>query len=345
MENNKTNVRNPNYSLTTAKNFFGGTDYTRIVIIVYIFLSFILNIIFFTVAGIKQCKKKENKFSLGILVTCILLLVNFIHTFSYFFEWVIKKGIDIYKIKKKDGTVESKVGGLLIGNPNNFFCCYAQAFLLISSSISQDIIINIFFYMIYLGNEKTQLNLKKIICLLIFGIIFPIGFTLGYYFIGALGLNDEFCYVKKFEFKFLYEDEKKTVKYEKYEGFQLWVMIVYSIRVINFFITFYFLINIIKYIKQEKESRTYILKTIIIPLIQLFTIFIGVLYRVLNIFSPKASEEIAWVYLVLNTSDGVLFPLLFLFLNHIFSSIKGYFSSHNLEYSENETLINDYDDD
>ena len=178
---------------------------------------------------------------------------------------------------------------------------------------------------------------------IIFGIIFPIGFTLGYYFIGALGLNDEFCYVKKFEF--VYENNKKIVKYEKYKSFQLCVMIVYSIRVINFFITFYFLIHIIKYIKQEKESKGYILKTIIIPLIQLFTIFIGVLYRVLNISSPKASEEISWVYLILNTSDGVLFPFSFLFLNHIFSSIKGYFSSSNLIFSENETLINNYDDD
>ena len=114
------NVTYPNYSLTSAKDFFGGTDNTRIVILIYIFLSFILNIIFFIVAGIKQCKKTENKFSLAILVTCILLLVNFTHTFSYFFEWVIKNGVDTYKIKK-DESIESEVGGLLIGNPNNFF--------------------------------------------------------------------------------------------------------------------------------------------------------------------------------------------------------------------------------
>ena len=337
--NTNINITDPNYSLTTTKNFFGGTDYTRIVIMIYIFISFILNIIFFIVAGIKQCKKRENKFSLGLFVTCILLLVNFIHTFSYFFEWVIKKGVFTYKVE------DSKVGGLLVGNPTNFFFCYAQAFLLISSSLSQDIIINIFFYMIYLGDEQMQLNLKKIICLLIFGIIFPFGFTLVYYFIGALGLNDEFCYVKKFEFKSsLDENGNKIFIYNKYDNFQLWVMIVYSIRLINFCITLFFLINIIRYIKREKESRKYIFKTIIIPFIQLFTIFIGVLYRVLNIWSPKKSEEIAWVYLILNTSDGVLFPLLFLFLNHIFSSIKGYFSGNKLIYSENETLINDYDD-
>ena len=62
MENNKTNVRNPNYSLTTAKNFFGGTDYTRIVIIVYIFLSFILNIIFLPLQELNNVKKKKINF-------------------------------------------------------------------------------------------------------------------------------------------------------------------------------------------------------------------------------------------------------------------------------------------
>ena len=335
----KRNVIYANYSLTTTKDFFGGTDYTRIVIIIYIILSFILNIIFFTVAGIKQCRKKEKKFSLGILVTCIFLLVNFIHTFSYFFEWVIKKGVDTYEI----GYHKSEVGGLLIGNPSNFFFCYTQAFSLISSSISQDIIINIFFYMIYLGDEQTNLNLKKIMGLLIFGIIFPFGFTLVYYFIDALGLNDQFCYVKKFDFKPKKPNKADILNYEEYDYFQLWVMIVYSIRVINFCITFYFLINIIKYIKREKVSRKYIFKVFVIPLIQLFTIFIGVLYRVLNIFSPKKSEKIAWIYLILNTSDGVLFPLLFLFLNHIFSSIKRYFSGQNIIYSENENLIDDDD--
>lgn len=340
------NVTNPNYSLTTVKDFFGGTDRTRIVVIIYIFLSFILNFIFFVVAGIKQCKKKENKCSLGILITCIILLVNFIHTFSYFFEWVIKNEVTTYEIKKeeKNKIIKSVVGGLLVGNPSNFFFCYAQAYLLISSSISQDIIINIFFYMIYLGEEEIKLNSKKIIGLLIFGIIFPIAFTLVYYCIGALGLNDEFCYVKKFYFEKDSDNDNKTLKYEIYKNFKLYVIIVYSIRIINFCVTFYFLINIIKYIKREKVSRSYIFKSIIIPLIQLFTILIGVLYRVLNFSSPKSSEKISWLYLILNTSDGVLFPLIFLFFHHIFSSIKGYFSGQNIAYSENENLVDDYDD-
>lgn len=333
------NISDPNYSLMSAKDFFGGTDPVRIVIIIYIFISLILNFLIFVVVG-KQYRINKGV-SLGILVTCAILFVNFAHTFAYFFEWVIKNEIDKIEIKK-DNIVLGEVGGLLTGNPSNFAACTIQAFILISSSISQDFIINIFFYMITNGEDKLQKRFIKIY-LLILGLVFPICFTLIYYFVGALGLNDEFCYVTKFKFSI----ENNVVNYVLFEPFQLCVTIVYVIRVVNFFITFYFLIDIIRYVKREHKDKVYIFKSITIPIIQLFTIFIGVIYRLLNLSSSKESAKISWLYLVLNTLDGVLFPLIFMFNNNILTNLNKIFSKNENSANEDGQLLefNECDDD
>lgn len=332
------NISDPNYSLMSANDFFGGTDHVRIVIIIYIFISLISNFLIFVVVG-KQCSTKKDK-SYGILITCAILFVNFAHTFAYFFQWVIKDGIDIIEIKKGNETL-AEVGGLLTGNPSNFAACTIQAFILISSSISQDFIINIFFYMIT-SKQEIQKGLIKIY-LLILGLVFPIGFTLIYYFIGALGLNDEFCYVTKFK----YSIKNNVVNYDLFDPFQLCVTIVYAIRVVNFFITFYFLINIIRYIKREHKDKVYIFKSITIPIIQLFTVFIGVIYRLLNLSSSITSAKISGLYLILNTIDGVLFPLIFMYNNNILTNLNKIFSKKENSESENGELLefNVYDDD
>ena len=323
------NITDPNYSLFSIESFFGGTDIIRLIIIIYIFLSFILNVLNFIVIGIKQYRKKQM--SIVIIVTCSFLLINFIHTAAYLFEWVFKDG-NIIELKDENGELIDKVGGLLIGNPSNFFPCYAQAFILISSSISQDFIINTFFYMINLSEVDLGKNTLKItLLLLILGLVFPIGFTLVYLFTDVLGINDKFCYVKKFNVNIDYNNN--TVNYTPFEYFQIWVMIIYGIRVINFFITLFLLIRIIKYVNSENKSKVYIFKSIIIPIIQLFTIFIGVIYRLLNLSNSIKSSEIAWLYLALNTSDGILFPLIFLIQNNIFCNLKSCFSVDILEIS------------
>jgi hypothetical protein len=320
------NITDPNYSLFSIESFFGGTDIIRLIIIIYIFLSFILNVLNFIVIGIKQYRKKQM--SIVIIVTCSFLLINFIHTAAYLFEWVLKDKDIILNITKENKNDE--VGGLLIGNPSSFFPCYAQAFILISSSISQDFIINTFFYMINLSEVELGKNILKIsLLLLILGLVFPIGFTLVYLFSGVLGINDKFCYVKKFNFQII----NNRVDYTFFEYFQIWVMIIYGIRVINFFITLFLLIRIIKYVNNENKSKVYIFKSIIIPIIQLFTIFIGVIYRLLSFSNSIKSSEIAWLYLALNTSDGILFPLIFLIQNNIFCNLKSCFSVDILEIS------------
>ena len=331
------NVTNPDYSLMNAKNFFGGTDPIRVVIIVYIFLSLILNCLNFTVFFITM-KRNKREIPLAIWVMISVLIVNFIHTFTYFFEWVIKKGVGTVKIEVRETIVD--VGGLLSGNPRKIGLCQAQGFLLISSSISQDFLINIFFYMVS-SNIKGKDKLIKILFVSL-GIAFPFIFTLILALTGALGINDEFCYVNKFE----YVIENNEVKYNYYEHFQLVVIMVYLVRVVNFFATVYFLVKIIKYIRSRKESTSYLIKSVFIPIIQLFTIWIGVLYRVINIFSVELSVKLSAPYLILNTSDGVFFPIGFFLQNNIWEYFKRLFSEPKTEEKENLIEIkNRYSDD
>ena len=67
------------------------------------------------------------------------MLINFIHTFSYIYEWVVKISGKTKKVgNENDNTL---VGFLLTGNLNNMTACKCQAFFL----ISQDFLINIFF--------------------------------------------------------------------------------------------------------------------------------------------------------------------------------------------------------
>ena len=323
------NVTDPNYSILNAKHFFGGTDPIRIVILIYIFLSLILNILNLFVFFITM-KKVKRAIPLANWVMITVLIVNFIHTFAYFFEWVVKKEVgtvytEVGEVKKFNATV----GALLVGNPNKMSSCHAQGFLLISSSISQDFLINVFFYMV---SSSKQLNEKLIKWLFIsLGIAFPFVFTLVLLLTKALGINDQFCYVNKYQF----EIENGIVNYIYYKYFQIVVMTVYFIRVVNFVGTIIFLKKIISYIRSRNESKLYLFKSIFIPIIQLFTIWIGVIYRVINIFSPETSIKLSATYLILNTSDGVLFPVGFFFQFNIWEYLKKLFSKTKTEEVEN----------
>ena len=139
---------------------------------------------------------------------------------------------------------------------------------------------------------------------------------------GTLGLNDEFCYVKKFDYDFDKIGDKYCVKYIYYEGFQIAVMTVYAIRVINFIVTAFLLKRIWSFVRQRKKPTIYLIKSIFIPIIQLVTVFIGVVYRLFNAINPKISQNLSGVYLVLNTADGVLFPIGFAFQNSLIGQIQ-----------------------
>ena len=331
MSNDIRNVSNPDYSLLTLRDFFGGTDSIRIIIIIYIFLSLIIKAIIFFVIGISIKRQQKFKLPLGTWVILGILFMNFIHTFSYFFEWVIKEDVGLAYAEKDGKDIE--VGGLLVGNPNHLFGCYTQAFLLIFSSLSQDFLINIFFFLVNLSageSEKMQIYAKYAIIIL--GILFPFIFTLILGVSGALGLNDEFCYVTKFRINI----NTGIAEYEYFEYFQTCVNIIYLIRIVNFIATVYFLRKIWIYVKQQNMEKTYLFKSIMIPIIQLSTIGIGVIYRLINFWWPKLSVMLAKPYLILNTFDGVLFPIGFAILNDIFIQLKKIITGQDIVRGDTE---------
>ena len=334
---NPRDVRNPNYDISNMRNFLGGSDTIRIIINLYILASLILNGINYAVIFITM---KKNKIKLVLANWLILgvLFMNFIHTAAYFYEWVITDNTEVGILNvdvDKSESFQPTVGALLFGNPKHMFLCYSQGFFLIFSSISQDFLINIFFYLI----DTSVFNSFYVkLAILIIGILFPFVFTSFLMIFGAIGLNDRFCYVKKYRFNDI-NDDTTEVKYE-YNGktFQICVMIVYFIRIINCIATTYFLVKIIKYVKKEKKPYSYLIKLIFIPSIQVFTIGIGVLYRFINLISMEASVSLAAPYLLLNTSDGFLFPIGFAIQNDIFSQFKNIILGKSNEKRIRETI-------
>lgn len=334
------NVTNPYYSINSVKNFFGGTDPIRIVIIIYIFLSFILNTIIFITIGF-TIKLRKIKFPMATWIMLSVLLMNFFHTFAYFFQWVIKDdSIQMFEVDINGRKIN--VGALLTGNPKNIFGCTFQGYLLISTSISQDFLINIFFSLVNATNINEQ---RTKILLLVLGIIFPFLFTLFLGIFEGIGINDEFCYVKKFE----YSEKGECLVYKYYDNFQYVVMAVYAIRVLNFIVTAFFLRRIWTFVRQKNKPTIYLLKSIFIPIIQLVTVFIGVTYRLINAFDPEISQKLSGVYLILNTVDGVLFPIGFAFQNSLIMQIKkliqGKNGNQNKEDGQSLEFLPSKDDD
>ena len=333
-------VTNPYYSINSVKNFFGGTDPIRIVIIIYIFLSFILNTIIFITIGF-TIKLRKIKFPMATWIMLSVLLMNFFHTFAYFFQWVIKDDtIQMFEVDINGRNIN--VGALLTGNPKNIFGCTFQGYLLISTSISQDFLINIFFSLFNATNINEQ---RTKILLLVLGIIFPFLFTLFLGIFEGIGINDEFCYVKKFE----YSEKGECLVYKYYDNFQYVVMAVYAIRVLNFIVTAFFLRRIWTFVRQKNKPTIYLLKSIFIPIIQLVTVFIGVTYRLINAFDPEISQKLSGVYLILNTVDGVLFPIGFAFQNSLIMQIKkliqGKNENQNKEDGQSLEFLPSKDDD
>ena len=73
--------------------------------------------------------------------------------------------------------------------------------------------------------------------------------------VGALGINDRFCYVNKYVY-----NNQNSEKYELYKYFELWVTIVYAVRMINLLFSIYIFIKLIKYILRKKMNLVYIFK-------------------------------------------------------------------------------------
>ena len=78
---------------------------------------------------------------------------------------------DYYEFSLDENHKNKKyhIGGLLIGNPKNKeWVCSLQGYLMIFSSLSQDSLINVFFY--FINNSEIPKKLKSRIILIIFWI-------------------------------------------------------------------------------------------------------------------------------------------------------------------------------
>ena len=329
------NIDDPNYSIFTAYNFFIGGDYVRVIILLYILLSTILNMII--IVSIIISKKKLSFVS---KITLSIMLINYIHTFSYIFQWVIK--IPGKTRTLGDANSETVIGLLLSGNPNNMNACKTQAFCLISSSISQDFLINTFFFLI---NKSKAPNISQIwIVVTIIAFIVPLAFTLFLLLFGALGINDRFCYINKFIYIGNVENNNKKT-YTLYSYFALFVTVVYGIRTINLLFSLFMFFTIIRYVMIKKLKLAYIFKMAFILVVQLITISIGIIYRISSYFSKKFSANFSGPYLILNTADGVLFPLSFIITNGMHKILYKKITGKNWNEEEEEANYPNIDED
>jgi len=305
----KLNITNPNYDLFSVKDFFGLHSFTRMTILIFIVISFILNIFIF----LSIIRSQRKTVSVGLFILSSILFINFIHILSYLPEWVIKEikiGNETKKISEPTKTRNNdiiNVGGLLIGNINSFGWCNAQSILLILSSISQDILINIFYFIL---NMSYQPKVKDVFLVsLALGIIFPLIFSLVLFFVDALGINDHFCYVKKFEFT--KPIQNIGIDYSEYHNYTDYSLLIILIKFINLIYSLYLLVKIVKYIKLHKLGFGYIFKFFIYLFIQIFTIIIGIGYGVISVISMKLGEKLSDIYIILNSLDSILFPLFY----------------------------------
>jgi hypothetical protein len=196
---------------------------------------------------------------------------------------------------------------LLNGNLNSFGWCKAQSILLILSSISQDILINIFYFILNMSSQPKVINVFLVS--LILGIIFPLILSLIFLFVNALGINDNFCYIKKFYFT--KPETNERIDYFEYQYYTDYSILIIVIKFVNLGYSLYLFFKIVKYIKLQKLKFKYILKFFIYLFIQIFSIIIGIGYSVISVTSKKLGEKLSDFYIILNSLDSILFPLFY----------------------------------
>ena len=147
---------------------------------------------------------------------------------------------------------------------------------------------------------------------------FPFSFSLIYLLLGQLGLNDRFCYVKKFRF------EEPLVKGDYYKFYfngtiyEILIYIIYIFRTIYLIVGLWLFFKIIKFVHENNKSKIYILKSSALLILQMITIILGFIYRVSGNFSDAFSTFFATPFLFINTLDAIFFPLYFSLTNGVY---------------------------
>ena len=267
-------------------------SYERIIVLCFCLISFLLNLSIL----ISICVAKHKKISIVMRITGSILIVNFINILSYTFQWVVDKSEDpkgVYTIK------------LLFEKTNNYVC-NLQSFIMLTSALSQDYLVLFFFSIV---NKKNLIKVTYINLFSILSVLVPIIISFLYLLCEAFGINDDFCYIKKYEYK---DDH-----YESYDNYKIYFSIAYTLRGINFGISIFLLIKIIKYISKEK-SCSYIINKLSMLFIQLFKLFIILSFRISNFIWEDYPKILRQIYVILSTIDGLLLPLAFAYSNQIY---------------------------
>ena len=308
-------------------------DYSRLVIFIFIVISFILNVfIVYIICG----NRRNRDFSLSGSLTLIILIVNFCHKASYLINWVIKNKNT--KVKLEPDKSPKNVGLLLFGNPLQFKPCRFQGLFLIFFSISQDILINIF-----CGFINSELKEKKALftILLVFaGFIFPLCVAFCFYGLEIIGINEKFCHISKYTFNLENINNNEYIEEEYYNFYKA---IIFLIRGINFVITLLYIIRAIKYIiknnNKKDKKRERLISSLSVVIIACFSLFIEIIFKIVFI-SSDFEEEFIVIYLILNSLDCILLPFAFSIKHNIFLYLCSCcLRSSFLANNENDTSI------
>ena len=335
-------IYNKDYNYFSVKNFFGGRDDpSRLIILIFILLSFVLNVI---IIYILSFYRKKRDFSLSGSLTLNILIVNFLHTLSYILNWIIRNDEINNDIENNNSDIE--VGALLKGNPSDFGFCQAQGFLLIFLSLSQDIIIIIFLAFINIERRRRKKFLASII-LILGGYISPLLITIYFYYFDLIGINEKFCYISKYLFSI--DDRTNEVLYEKEKNYKSFISIIFTLRFSSFILAIILVIKAFNYIKIAKnpDKKKEILKySLPVVLVAFFTLCIDLIFKIISIIDNKLEEKYIEVYVVLNSIDSILLPLAFSIRHNIYIYFCCCFRRNNFEISsinesDNEISIKD----
>ena len=338
----KNSIYNKDYNYFSVKNFFGGRDDpSRLIILIFILLSFVLNVI---IIYILSFYRKKRDFSLSGSLTLNILIVNFLHTLSYILNWIIRNDEINNDIENNNSDIE--VGALLKGNPSDFGFCQAQGFLLIFLSLSQDIIIIIFLAFINIEKRRRKKFLASII-LILGGYISPLLITIYFYYFDLIGINEKFCYISKYLFSI--DNGTNEVLYEKENNYKSLISIIFALRFSNFILAIILVRKAFNYIKIAKnpDKKKEILKySLPVVLVTFFTLCIDLIFKIISIIDNKLEEKYIEIYVVLSSIDSILLPLAFSIRHNIYIYFCCCFRRNNFEISsinesDNEISIKD----
>jgi hypothetical protein len=247
------------------------------------------------------------------IITCNILIINFFHTFSYIFNWVIKKN----ETETIINNSSFNVGALLIGNPSNFILCSIQGCSLIVFSLCQEYLINLLLgYIIWNGKKNKPIF---ILIFVLLGYIFPVCFVVLFDLYGFIGINEKYCYFAKYNYDI--DSVKGSVIYKNnYNSYFICQIVFFIFRSLNFIMTIFFLIKIYYKYKTENddEKKETLISSLPTAIVICLTSCIEIVFRIIFMVSEENESKYIGLYLILNTIDSFLLPLSFIIVYKLY---------------------------